>query len=103
MWQCSSMQSGHQLCGGHLPCRPSGDGAEQETVSTQYGFVEPSGQAARGVLAPGGWKGRPPAYSSLSVSMGHLGAPPTAASADAMGKVRRFCISASWLGNTCLG
>ena len=73
-----------------MPCRPSEDGAERETVSTQYGFVEPSGQAARGVLAPGGWKGPPPAHSSLSMSFGNLGAPPIAASAIAMGKVRRF-------------
>ena len=75
---------------GHLPCRPSEDGADRETVSTQYGFVEPSGPAARGVLAPEGWKGPPPAYSSLSMSMGNLGAHPTAASATAMGKVRRI-------------
>eukprot|EP00891_Asterochloris_glomerata_P006115 jgi/Astpho2/6115/Aster-04059 len=68
------------------PRRPSEDGADRETVSTQYGFVEPSGPAARGVLAPEGWKGPPPAYSSLSMSMGNLGAHPTAASATAMGK-----------------
>ena len=84
------MQVGHQSYGAHLPCRPSEDGAERETVSTQYGFVEPSGQAARGVLGPGGWKGPPPAYSSLSMSMGNMGPRPTAASATAMGKVRRF-------------
>ena len=85
-----SMQSGHRSHGGHLPCRPSEDGAERETVSTQYGFVEPSGQAARSVLANAGRKGPPPAYGSLSMSMSNLGAHPTAASANAMGKVRGF-------------
>ena len=90
MGHCSSMQSGYQSHGGHLPRRPSEDGAERETVSTQYGFVEPSGQAAPSVLAQGGWRGPPPAYSSLSLSMGCLGAHPTAAGADATGKVRGF-------------